>query len=361
MRPEQRHQFGKLALPMAIATGVVICVAAGAIWVTQAKASSSSTATPQAPLASATPSSAARQESAEESLQRYASICESAVRERRFDLAIERCQEFTQVESLAAKAYASMAVAAMLREGRANSEQAQSAKYAEQAAKLKDPLGQMILAFHALNGYSATNLNEQQTETFLLEAQKGGVDKAALLLDSMKQGRQCREQAKVQLFELPMFCLNRGELRSALKAMGLREQEQNNGSEREVFNLGDLLPGAKQLTLQYARETPSYLLKPALLSYRFSHQDPLALAQTQQRIVEGLRKKYGEPLRSADASAPSQWRTSDGIEIELRHEGNAELLLSYQMASRVTALREQTLAQEQRRLEKLSAQTLKAI
>ncbi|MCV2349458.1 hypothetical protein [Paucibacter sp. Y2R2-4] len=366
MRPEQRHQFGKLALPIAIATGTVICIAAAVIWVKQAKASSTPSSTPSpsstALLAPPASASATRAESPEEALQRYANVCEKAVRERRFEQALELCQTFTQVESLAAKAYASMAVASMLREGRANSEQMVSAKHAEQAAKLKDPLGQMIWAFHTLNGYGGNQLSSEQVAKLLVDAQKGGVDKASLLLDNLKQGQQCRETAKVQMFDLPLFCMNRGELRLALKGLGLREQEEKAGSEREVFNLGDLLPGAKQLSLQYARELPSYLLKPAILSYRFSNQDALALAQTQQRITDGLRKKYGEAQqRNAETNMPSLWRTSDGIEIELRRDGPNELLLSYQLPSRVTALREQTLAQEQRRQEKLNAQTLKAI
>lgn len=362
MRPEQRHQFGKLALPIAIATGTVICIAAAVIWVKQAKASSKPTSPAYAVVPASAASNETRAESPEEALQRYAQVCEKAVRERRFDQAVELCQQFTQIESLAAKAYASMAVASMLREGRASTEQMASAKHAEQAAKLKDPLGQMILAFHTLNGYGSAPLSPEQIEKLLLEAQKGGVDKAALLIDNLKQSQQCREQAKVQMFELPLFCMNRGELRLALKSLGLREQEEKPGSEREVFNLGELLPGAKQLSLQYAREMPSYLLKPAMLSYRFSSPDAVASVQTQQRITEGLRKKYGEAQqRNAETNMPSLWRTSDGIEIELRRDSSSELLLSYQLPSRMSALREQTLAQEQRRQEKLTAQTLKAI
>ncbi len=363
MRPEQRHQFGKLALPIAIATGTVICIAAAVIWVKQAKASSSTTSPSSNALLSApAAASAARAESAEEALQRYANVCEKAVRERRFDQAVDLCQSFTQIESLAAKAYASMAVASMLREGRGASDQVLSAKYAEQAAKLKDPLGQMIWAFHSLNGYGNQTLGQDQIGQLLQNAQKGGVDKAALLLDSLQQDKQCRESTKVQMFDLPLFCMNRGELRQALKTLGLREQEDKLGSERELFNLGDLLPGAKLMSLHYVRELPSYLLKPAMLTYRFNNQDTAALAQTQQRIIESLRKKYGEAQqRNAETNLPSLWRTREGIEIELRRDGPNEMLLSYQLPARVTAMREQSLAQEQRRQEKLTAQTLKAI
>lgn len=356
MSPEQRHQFGRAALPLAVVGAVLLAGMAGLVWVKQAKASS--------PASSALAAGGAPESSAALT-KRYAESCELAVRERRFDNALELCNEFTQSQELAGKAHASMAVASMLRSdsmaGNDSADFALSARHAEAAAKLNDALGKMIWAYHGLNGHGATPVAPEQAQALLTEAQTGGVAKAELLLASLDQSKECRDRAQVALFELPIFCMGRGELRGALKALGMRELEQSAGTEREVFALGQMLPGAKQMSLQYAKQPASQLLAPVHVSYRFGMQEAAFAHQTLQRLQDNLRKKYGQPLRGDSNENLGQWRSSDGVLIELRRDGAGDLLLSYRHEQRAVTLREQTLALEARRVERLNSLTLKAL
>lgn len=361
MGPEQRHRFVRAALPYAILAALSLGGVAGLAWVKQARASSSSSAAPGTlPLAGATPESSASL------LKRYADSCELAVRERRFDHALEQCQEFTESAELGGKAHASMAVASMLRgnglDGIAGNvgDLTLSARHAEAAAKLNDPLGKMIWAYHGLNGHAATPVAPELAQTLLTEAMSGGVAKADLLLQSLKQSRECRAQARVALFEIPIFCMSRGELRGALTALGMREQEQSSGADREVFALGKMLPGAKQLSLQYAKQSDSQLLAPVQATYRFGMQEAAFANQTLQRLQGNLRKKYGPPAQQAQEGL-GQWRSGDGVLIELRRDGAGDLLLSYHHEQRGASLREQTVALEARRAERLNSLTLKAL
>lgn len=357
MSPEQRRQFGRAVLPLAVASAVLLAGIAGLAWVKQAKASSAASSAP-ALVAGGTPESSAAL------TKRYAESCELAVRERRFDNALEFCNEFTQSQELAGKAHASMAVASMLRSDglgeSGHADYALSARHAEAAAKRNDALGKMIWAYHGLNGHAATTVAPEQAQALLAEAQTGGVAKAELLLASLGESKECRDRAQVALFELPIFCMGRGELRGALKALGMREQEQSAGADREVFALGQLLPGAKQMSLQYAKQPASQLLAPVHISYRFGMQESAFAHQTLQRLQDSLRKKYGTPLRT-ESDTLGQWRSSDGVLIELRRDGAGDLLLSYRHELRTTALREQTLALQARRAERLNSLTLKAL
>lgn len=365
MGREQGHRFGRAALPFAVASAVLVA-AGGAtlVWVTQAKASVGASGGSTSAAAAAAPSQAAPAIDMPESnamlTKRYAQSCELAVRERKFDRALDVCLEFTQAQDLAGKAHASMAVASMLREGNEAADMALSAKHAEAAAKHNDALGKMIWAYHGLNGHSATALAPDKAEALLTEAQENGVAKAEVLLDSLKQSQACRVTAHVALFELPVFCMGRGELRGALAGLGMREQEQSAGAEREVFLLGKLLPGAKQMTLQYGKQSSSQLLAPVLISYRFGMQEAALSNQTLQRLQASLQKKYGSALRT-ESDALGQWRSKDGVLIELRRDVSGDLLLNYRHEQRAVALQEQTQAQELRRAQKLSALTLKAL
>lgn len=357
MSPEQRYQFGRAALPLAVVSAVLLAGIAGLVWVKQAKAASAASSAPALSAGGAPESSAAL-------TKRYAESCEAAVRERRFDSALELCNEFTQSQELAGKAHASMAVASMLRSdglgSNDNADFALSARHAEAAAKLNDALGKMIWAYHGLNGHGASAVAPEQAQALLTEAQTGGVAKAELLLASLNQSKECRDRAQVALFELPVFCMGRGELRGALKALGMREQEQSAGADREVFALGQMLPGAKQMSLQYAKQPASQLLAPVHVSYRFGMQEAAFAHQTLQRLQDNLRKKYGPPLRT-ESDTLGQWRSSDGVLIELRRDGAGDLLLSYRHELRAITLREQTLALEARRVERLNSLTLKAL
>lgn len=364
MGPEQRHRFVRAALPYAILAALSLSGIAGLVWVKQAKASSSSLPTPGAP-----PLAASAAESGAPLLKRYADSCELAVRERRFDLAIEQCQEFTESKELGGKAHASMAVASMLRSngldvnsgiGGSVADLSLSARHAEAAAKMNDPLGKMIWAYHGLNGHTLTPVTPQLAQTLLSEAMSGGVAKSELLLQSLSESKECRAQARVALFEIPVFCLARGELRGALMALGMREQEQSAASDREVFALGKMLPGAKQLSVQYVKQSDSQLLSPVQVSYRFGMQEAAFANQTLQRLQDNLRKKYGPPTAQANEGL-GQWRSVDGILIELRRDGAGDLLLSYRHEQRSASLREQTVALEARRAERLNSLTLKAL
>ncbi|WP_310389772.1 hypothetical protein [Roseateles sp.] len=371
MSRQQGHRFGRAALPYAVACAVLVAAGgAGLVWGTQAKASVGASggatggatggAASAAAAAVALAPAGALPESKALLTKRYAQSCELAVRERKFDRAMEVCLEFTRAQELAGKAHASMAVASMLRENNEAADMALSAKHAEAAAKQNDALGKMIWAYHGLNGHSATALALDQTEVLLTEAQEDGVAKAEILLDSLKQNKECRVQAQVALFELPVFCMGRGELRGALAGLGMREQEQSAGAEREVFLLGKLLPGAKQMTLQYGKQSGSQLLAPVLISYRFGLQEAAMASQTLQRLQASLQKKYGSPLR-VESEALGQWRSKDGVLIELKRDASGDLLLNYRHEQRAVALQEQTQAQELRRAQRISALTLKAL
>jgi hypothetical protein len=353
---EQGHRLGRAALPVAVACAVMLAGVAGVVWVTQAKASAPSSSASSSPQAAAPNESDARAELA----SRYAASCEVAVRERQFDRALSLCAEFTQSEGLAGKAHSSMAVASMLRENNDAAGLALSARHAQAAAMLNDALGKMIWAYHGLNGYSSAAVAPHQAEALLAEAHKEGVAKAEVLLASLKQSKECREHAQVALFDLPVFCMGRGELRGALADLGLREQEQSAGAEREVYALGKLLPGAKQMSLQYGKQVDSQLLVPVLVTYRFGMQEAALASQTLQRLQGSLGKKYGAPLR-AEGDAFGQWRSKDGVLIELRRDGAGDLLLSYRHEQRAIALQEQAQALEARRAERLSALTLRAL
>ncbi|MCV2367318.1 hypothetical protein [Roseateles oligotrophus] len=353
---EQGHKFGRAALPVAVASAVLLAGVAGLVWVTQAKASAASSSTPitpASPVGSPPESKAAL-------IKRYAASCELAVRERQFDKALELCREFTQFEELAGKAYSSMAVASMLSENNDVAALALSARHAEAAAKLNDALGKMIWAYHGLNGHGNAAIAPENAEVLLIEAQKDGVAKAEVLLASLRQNKECREHAQVALFELPVFCMARGELRSALTALGMREQEQSAGAEREIYSLGKMLPGARQMSLQYGKQAGSQLLVPVHVSYRFGIQEAAFASQTLQRLQDSLRKKYGAPLH-AESESFGRWRSSDGVLIELKRDGSGDLLLSYRHEQRAITLQEQSLALEARRAERLSALTLKAL
>jgi hypothetical protein len=363
MSRQQGHRFGRAALPYAVASAVLVAAGgAGLVWVTQAKASVGASGGAASPLASAATLAPAVDMAESNALltKRYAQSCELAVRERKFDRALEVCLEFTQAPELAGKAHASMAVASMLRENNEAVDMAMSAKHAEAAAKQNDALGKMIWAYHGLNGHSATALALEKAEALLTEAQENGVAKAEVLLDSLKQSKECRLHAQVALFELPVFCMGRGELRLALAGLGMREQEQSAGAEREVFLLGKLLPGAKQMTLQYGKQASSQLLAPVLISYRFGLQEAALASQTLQRLQASLQQKYGNPLRT-ESEALGQWRSKDGVLIELKRDVSGDLLLNYRHEQRAVALQEHTLAQEMRRAQRISALTLKAL
>jgi hypothetical protein len=352
---EQGHKFARAVLPVAVACGILLAGGAAAVWVTQAKAS--------APASSAPALLAAANSNAPESnaalVKRYAASCELAVRERQFDKALSVCNEFTQYEALAGKANSSMAVASMLRDSNDAAGLALSARHAQAAAQLNDALGKMIWAYHGLNGHGSA-VAPDRAEVLLAEAQGGGVAKAEVLLTSLKQSQACRVSAHVALFDLPVFCMARGELRAALKDLGLREQEQSAGAEREIFAVGKMLPGAKHMTLQYGRQAGSQLLLPVYVSYRFGMQEAAFANQTVQRLQDSLRKKYGAPLQT-DSAAFGQWRSTDGVLIELKRDGAGDMLLSYRHEQRALALQEQLLALELRRAEQLSALTLKAL
>ncbi|MCV2354926.1 hypothetical protein LNV09_12240 [Paucibacter sp. B2R-40] len=352
---EQGHKLGRAALPIAVACGVLLAGIAGTVWVTQAKASAPATKAPATPVAAA----GSAPESTAALTKRYAASCESAVRERQFDKALALCSEFTQTEALAGKANSSMAVASMLRDTSDAAAMALSARHAEAAAKLNDALGKMIWAYHGLNGHG-TAVAPDRAEVLLTEAQKDGVAKAEVLLASLKQSKECREHAQVALFDLPVFCMGRGELRSALTELGMREQEQSAGAEREIYALGKMLPGARQMSLQYGKQAGSQLLVPVHVTYRFGIQEAAFASQTLQRLQDSLRKKYGSPLRS-ESDTFGQWRSTDGVLIELKRDGAGDLLLSYRHEQRAVALQEQMLALEVRRAERLSELTLKAL
>ncbi len=361
------HKFGRAALPVAVACAVLLAGAGGLAWVTQAKASAASSEAPASagpgPASNSSPSDASVVGTAETNAglaKRYAGSCELAVRERQFDKAMALCAEFTQYEAMAGKAHASMAVASMLRESHDAAGLALSARHAQAAAQLNDGLGKMIWAYHGLNGHSAAALAPDNARVLLTEAKMEGVSKAEDLLASLRQSQQCRQNVQVALFDLPVFCMGRGELRHALTALGLREQEQAAGADREVYALGKLLPGAKQMSLQYAKQTDSQLLLPVQVSYRFGAQDAAFASQTLQRLQDNLRKKYGAPSRS-ESDPLGQWRSNDGVLIVLKREGSGDLLLSYRHEQRTTAMQAQSLALEARRAEHLSALTLKAL
>jgi hypothetical protein len=352
---EQGHKLGRAALPVAVACGVFLAGVAGAVWVTQAKASAPASKAPALPASA--PGSAP--ESTAALTKRYAASCELAVRERQFDKALSVCAEFTQFEALAGKANASMAVASMLRENNDAAGLALSARHAEAAAKQGDALGKMIWAYHGLNGHG-TSVDPDKAEVLLNEAQTDGVAKAEVLLASLRQSKECRDHAHIALFDLPVFCMGRGELRGALTGLGLREQEQSAGAEREIYALGKLLPGARQMSLQYGKQAGSQLLVPVHVTYRFGIQEAAFASQTLQRLQDSLRKKYGAPLRT-ESDSFGQWRSTDGVLIELKRDGSGDLLLSYRHEQRAVALQEQMLALEVRKAERLNALTLKAL
>ena len=355
-RTALEQQFGSIRLRWALAVTLALAALAAVVWVTHARASS-----PRLPLVAAAPAAATDTLGAALQ-QRFANECEMVLNQRNFDRAISNCQQFVEISALAGKAHARIAVARTLRESNDPDDQASSSRHAEQAARMGDPMGSMVLAFQGLNGFTTSPLDLDRAQQLLRQAKQGGIANAEVLLDRLKDGQQCREQAKVVLFDLPVFCMGRGELRAAFKAAGLREQERSaNTDARDVFAVGDLLPGARQLTLAYARDPRSHLLLPAQLSYRFPAQSAAAESGTVQRLLINLRQKYGLGMAGDTREVLAHWRSPEALDIELRREAGGDLVLAYSHPQRLAIQRELQVVQHQRAAERLSALMLKAL
>lgn len=150
----------------------------------------------------------------------------------------------------------------------------------------------------------------------------------------------------------------RGELRNALRAQGLREQDSSGDGERDVFAVAHKRPGARQLVVSYLRGAQSRLLQVAELNYRFPTQGPAEIVLTSQRLRSALQGKYRQAVCE---SAPLRWRSDDGVDIELRTEPSHDLLLSYRIAERVAVRDEQQRRKVQLAAERLVALTARAL
>lgn len=343
LRPQGRW------LPWMIGLALLAAGATAAIWVSQARAS--------APKRMDVPLAGVSVEPEAELETQFEAGCEQPMRQRRFDDALRGCKNFLDRPKLAGRANARLAIAEGLRsEGAAPPA---SIHHAEQAARLQDPLGELVHAIHILNGDGrAAELSVDDAVRLLGRAQQGGVAAAKAMLEQLDSDQQCRQQARVQLFEQAVFCMRRGELRNALRAQGLREQDSSGDGERDVFAVGHKLPGARQLVVSYMRGAQSRLLQVAELSYRFPAQGSAELALTSLRLRSALQGKYGQAVSE---SAPLRWRSDDGVDIELRTEPGHNLLLSYRIAERVAVRNEQQRRKVQLAAERLVALTARAL
>ena len=342
LRPQGRW------LPWMIGLALLAAGATAAIWVSQARASAPKPV--DVPLAGASVEPEVDQEA------QFEAGCEQPMRQRRFDDALRGCKSFLDRPKQAGRANARLAIAEGLRSEGTAAPPA-SIHHAEQAARLQDPLGELVHAIHILNGDGrAAELSVDEAVRLLGRAQQGGVAAAKAMLEQLDGDQQCRQQARVQLFEQAVFCMRRGELRQALRAQGLREQDSSGDGERDVFAVGHKLPGARQLVVSYMRGAQSRLLQVAELSYRFPTQGPAELAATAQRLRGALQSKYGQTLGDT-----ARWRSEDGVDIELRPQPGQELLLSYRIAERVAVRDEQQRRKVQLAAERLVALTARAL
>lgn len=344
LRPQGRW------LPWMIGLALLAAGATAAIWVSQARAS--------APKQIDVPLAGASVEPEADVEAQFEAGCEQLMRQRRFDDALRSCKNFLDSPKLAGRAHARLAIAEGLRSEGPGTPLA-SIHHAEQAARLQDPLGELVHAIHILNGDGrAAELSVDEAVRLLGRAQQGGIAAAKAMLEQLDGDQQCRQQARVQLFEQAVFCMRRGELRQALRAQGLREQDSSGDGERDIFAVGHKLPGARQLIVSYMRGAQSRLLQVAELSYRFPTQGPAELALTSQRLRSALQGKYGQAVSE---STSQRWRSGDGVDIELRTEPGHDLLLSYRIAERVAVRDEQQRRKVQLAAERLVALTARAL
>lgn len=271
--------------------------------------------------------------------------------------AIKACERFLEHGSLGARAHAASSAAYMMMEP---ADPRRSAGHAEMAAKLGSPAGKYLWAYHGLNGEAGTYMDPEAARKALEEAKAGGIDKATRLLTVLDKMDACQDESKFRFLNRPSFCLLRPQLDRWLKANGMVPKVSRQAWTDE-YNPSAVLPDAISFDVSYDRDNSSSVFYPAAMTYRFPAKEGNELIT---RVSRSLADKYGTAASGSVPPAPgnsTQWRTAEGVHIEINREPGGEFRVRYAMPQRVQSALQHAAELQARREERLAEQTRKAL
>lgn len=267
--------------------------------------------------------------------------CLDVMRDRLFRAALRQCEAFLPHPLLGAAAHTVMAV--IYNDAGYRDTQA-SIGHTQRAAELGDPRALFLLALHVMAG----NMPGVQIDPgeLLQRAKAGGVAKANLHLQALRDAQQCRREASARPLGQPLFCMSRAEVHRVLTQQGMPLRRRDDLHWQDEFSPGDVLADAQSVRVQFDVDPRDNMHRLARLSYVFDNAKP----ERRTQLLASLVKRYGAPAVQPAAPDESAWSLPDGIVVRLQGSRTEGLWLLYEHGQRWRG-RQQHLQSQQAQME----------
>lgn len=150
----------------------------------------------------------------------------------------------------------------------------------------------------------------------------------------------CLKTASTELFGVKLKCVNRAELRTAMRNTRAEAVREVDGSSSDVYESGDTI----KVVLFYHND----LFVGAKYTYRAGPQQP-----QYEKLEKVMIRRHGQPLESKgsveEAQVSRDWTTEDGLVVKLyRQPNSADINMAYFIPERRQAMMKAQRASQKR-------------